>query len=124
MAAATSSMVCTWFVAACMSVTCESDQPSPILSGRRCSSRRRRFLSGAGGGGVGRTQLASSLIPAWCGSSSIQGLISSLEPCNEYYSSRGLNSSDFLFGDSIFRSRNVPRRKRIQPAAPRSGVCV
>lgn len=71
-----------------------------------------------------RSQLNSSLIPAWCGSSSIQGLMSSLEPCNEYYSSKGLlSSSDFLFGDSIFRSRNgsVSRRKRIQPATSRSG---
>ncbi|KAK1377873.1 Beta-ketoacyl-[acyl-carrier-protein] synthase I [Heracleum sosnowskyi] len=125
MAAATSSMMCTWFVAACMSVTCDNDhhQQPPILSGRRCTSRRRRLLSG-GGGVCRRSQLASSLIPAWCGSSSIQGLMSSLEPCNEYYSSKGLlSSSDFLFGDSIFRSRNgsVSRRKRIQPAASRSG---
>ncbi|KAL8102732.1 3-oxoacyl-[acyl-carrier-protein] synthase II, chloroplastic-like [Apium graveolens] len=127
MAAMTSSMMCTWFVAACMSVTCDNDYPkqSPILSRRRCSSRRRRLLSGGGvGGGVCRSQLTSSLIPAWCGSSSIQGLMSSLEPCNEYYSSKGLlSSSDFLFGDSIFRSRNgsVSRRKRILPAASRSG---
>ncbi|WOH07761.1 hypothetical protein DCAR_0727195 [Daucus carota subsp. sativus] len=117
MAAATSSMFCTWFVGACISVTCENDQQSPILSGRRGSSRRRRLLSGGGG----RAQLASSLIPAWCGSSSIQGLMSSFEPCNEFYSSRGLSSSDFLFGDSIFGSRDVPRRRRIQPAASWSG---
>lgn len=117
MAAATSSMVCTWFVAACMSVTCENDIQSPILSTRRSSSRRRRLLSKCAGAGGGRAQLASS---SWCGSSSIQGLMSSLEPCNEYYSSKGLSSSDFLFGDSFFGSRNVPRRKRIQPAS-RSG---
>ncbi|KAK1365134.1 Beta-ketoacyl-[acyl-carrier-protein] synthase I [Heracleum sosnowskyi] len=107
--------LCTWFVAACMSVGCQND--STMLSCRSSTNRRRRLFSKC------RAQLATSLVPR---SSRIQGLISSFEPCHEYYSSQSVCSKDFLFGDnkafgSIFR--DVSRRKRIH-SAPRSGEAV
>ncbi|KAK2985260.1 hypothetical protein RJ640_009168 [Escallonia rubra] len=127
--AATSSMVCTWLVAACMSVACDKDHPAmlaPSPPALGSSRRRRRILAkcraAARGGGPG--DFERGLISSLCGSVSIQGLMSSLEPCDQYYSSKGISASDFGFGDrafaSFFGSRSVPvgrRRRRISPAA-------
>uniref|UniRef100_A0A5B6YGK6 beta-ketoacyl-[acyl-carrier-protein] synthase I n=1 Tax=Davidia involucrata TaxID=16924 RepID=A0A5B6YGK6_DAVIN len=128
---AASSVVCTWLVAACMSVACEKDHsmmyPPTMLhssSSKRLSrcARRRRVRSKCNADG---TEFPRSLISSFCGSS-IQGLMSSclaFEPCDEYYSSKGLCSSDF-FGDNgfafLFGSRNVPvtrRQRQMNPAA-------
>ncbi|KAA8534745.1 hypothetical protein F0562_029813 [Nyssa sinensis] len=77
---------------------------------------------------AGGTEFPRSLISSVCGSS-IQGLMSSclaFEPCADYYSSKGLSSSDF-FGDNgfafLFGSRNVPvpRRQRRMNRAAHSG---
>ncbi|CAL5411199.1 unnamed protein product [Camellia sinensis] len=129
---AASSVVCTWLVAACMSVACEKDQQQqPMMmmmnqsSSKRFSrwARKRRVLS--------KCRADCSEIPKGrLISSSIQGLMSSylpFEPCDEYYSSKGLCSSDF-FGDngfsSLFGSTNVPlsRRQRHFNLAVHSGI--
>ncbi|CAL5354805.1 unnamed protein product [Camellia sinensis] len=129
---AASSVVCTWLVAACMSVTCEKDQQQqPMMmmmnqsSSKRFSrwARKRRVLSKCRAG-------CSEIPKGRLISSRIQGLMSSylpFEPCDEYYSSKGLCSSDF-FGDngfsSLFGSTNVPlsRRQRRFNRAVHSGM--
>uniref|UniRef100_A0A5B6YH80 beta-ketoacyl-[acyl-carrier-protein] synthase I n=1 Tax=Davidia involucrata TaxID=16924 RepID=A0A5B6YH80_DAVIN len=131
---AASSVVCTWLVAACMSVACEKDHPMmnpPTMllssSSKRLSrwARRLKVLSKCNAGG---SEFPRSLISSFCGSS-IQGLMSSclaFEPCQEYYSFKGLCSSDF-FGDNgfafLFGSRNVPvtRWRRRMSRAAHSG---
>ncbi|CAL5411050.1 unnamed protein product [Camellia sinensis] len=124
---AASSVVCTWLVAACMSVTCEKDQQQqPMMmmmnqsSSKRFSrwARKRRVLSKCRAG-------CSEIPKGRLISSGIQGLMSSylpFEPCDEYYSYKGLCSSDF-FGDngfsSLFGSTNVPlscRQRRFNRA--------
>ncbi|KAK9275679.1 hypothetical protein L1049_022946 [Liquidambar formosana] len=123
------SPLCTWLVAACMSVTCDKDhstRPSLFQSSKRVSrwarSRRRRVVLSECS-----TEFPRGLISSFCGSS-IQGLMSSclaFEPCNEYYSSKGLSSSLALFGDnglsSLFGSKSVSvpmsrRQRRINRA--------
>ncbi|XP_057468053.1 3-oxoacyl-[acyl-carrier-protein] synthase II, chloroplastic-like [Actinidia eriantha] len=115
---AASSVVCSWLVAACMSIACEKDQPmlnpSSMLQSspsKRWSrwSRKRRLSSVQC-----RADLSKGLVSSFCGSGNrIQGLMSSyfaFEPCDEYYSSKGICSSDF-FGNngfaSLFGSKNV-----------------
>ncbi|KAI8012383.1 Separase [Camellia lanceoleosa] len=117
---AASSVVCTWLVAACMSVACEKDQQQqPMMmmmnqsSSKRFSrwARKRRVLSKCRAG-------CSEIRKGRLISSGIQGLMSSylpFEPCDEYYNSKGLFSFDF-FGDngfsSLFGSTNIPLSRR------------
>ncbi|KAM1050184.1 hypothetical protein ACFX2I_031897 [Malus domestica] len=103
------SSLCTWLVAACMSVTCDRDcsaKPSMLSSSRRrskCVERRR--LPSKCSSFIGEFQ--KGLISTFNGSS-IQGLISTcsaFEPCDEYYSLKGLsclgcNGFSSLFGSN------------------------
>ncbi|RWR76197.1 3-oxoacyl-acyl-carrier-protein synthase II, chloroplastic-like protein isoform X1 [Cinnamomum micranthum f. kanehirae] len=102
------SPLCTWLVAACMSVACEKDSSmriSGFAPSKRWSKwvrRQRVVLKG------GREDFPKGLISAFCGAS-IQGLMSSclaFEPCEEYYSSKGLSLSpsslSSFFGESGF----------------------
>ncbi|KAL4296182.1 hypothetical protein GQ457_12G021770 [Hibiscus cannabinus] len=143
------SPLCTWLVAACMSVTCGKDQSqssmlrssapssssSPKRLGRWARTRRRALLSqcgGGGGGGGSDSNQNGGLISSFCGSG-IQGLMTSclaFEPCDEYYSSK--NSS--LFGQngsfsSLFGSKSLPfnnnrKQRRLNRGANRSGEAV
>ncbi|KAF5458697.1 hypothetical protein F2P56_022711 [Juglans regia] len=121
-ASSMTSPLCTWLVAACMSVTCGADHstcPSMFSSSKRQSKwarSRTRVLSKCS------SEFQRGLISSLCGSS-IQGLMSSclaFEPCHEYYSSKGLSSAGF---SSLFGSNNVPlnRRQRRLNRAPRFG---
>ncbi|XAR67222.1 Beta-ketoacyl-[acyl-carrier-protein] synthase II [Bertholletia excelsa] len=123
-----SSVVCTWFVAACMSFACDIDQPNSMpcptsilhsSPSKRLSrwARKQRVWSKYKAGG---SDLCKGLISSLCGSG-IQGLMSHylpFEPCNKYYSLKGLRSSDF-FGDtgfpSLLGSRRVPLTRRQTP---------
>ncbi|XP_020587368.1 3-oxoacyl-[acyl-carrier-protein] synthase II, chloroplastic [Phalaenopsis equestris] len=96
-ALAAASPLCTWLVAACMSVSCEKDRSS---SGRR--AKRRTAAAARGGMRMGGRDSSVGLISAFCGSG-IQGLISSLEPCSEFYSSR--NASPFFGGNGFLLCR-------------------
>ncbi|KAM7513503.1 hypothetical protein LguiA_003086 [Lonicera macranthoides] len=128
--AASSSMVCTWLVAACMSVACQNVQPKMMLlhssspSRRNRSRRRRIFLSNkciALGGGGGVDFQGGNLMSSFCGSMMSSCL--AFEPCDDYCNSKGLSSSNF-FGASIFGSTTVPmgrRRRRMINPASRSG---
>ncbi|KAK4266061.1 hypothetical protein QN277_027034 [Acacia crassicarpa] len=121
---ATSSMaspLCTWLVAACMSLGCEADRsrsPYSFHCSKKMirSSRRRKVGSkcASGSSEFNRGAISSSY------GSSIQGLMSSclaFEPCDEYSSSKSLSSLGF-FGDngfsSLFRSNTpyINRRQR------------
>ncbi|XP_057501362.1 3-oxoacyl-[acyl-carrier-protein] synthase II, chloroplastic-like [Actinidia eriantha] len=103
--ASSSSAVCTWMVAACMSLA--SDNQIPSMSPRyssmpRPSSRKQKRR-------VSNNCTSRGLISANC----IRNLMSSFEPCDQYYSSNGFAS--------IFGSRSVPvvtrRQKKMNRAA-------
>ncbi|XP_077240930.1 3-oxoacyl-[acyl-carrier-protein] synthase II, chloroplastic-like [Tasmannia lanceolata] len=105
------SPLCTWLVAACMSLTCEKDYSlrggSGFLSSKQLSrwAKKRRVLSN------GRSDdfLPKGLISSFYGSS-IQGLMSSclaFEPCEQYYSSCS------LFGS---KNGNTRRHRRMNRA--------
>ncbi|KAK8515446.1 hypothetical protein V6N13_139576 [Hibiscus sabdariffa] len=133
------SPLCTWLVAACVSVTYGKDQSrSPFLNssgsassntrlGRWARNRRKALLSKCCGGSA--TNKDEGLISSFRGSS-IHGLMTSclaFEPCNEYYSSK----NGGFFGQngslsSFFGSRNVPfsnsrKQRRLNRGAARSG---
>ncbi|KAJ7979206.1 3-oxoacyl-[acyl-carrier-protein] synthase [Quillaja saponaria] len=99
------SPLCTWLLAACMSVACDSDHsrnPSLFHSSKRMSrwARRRKVISKCISGS---SEFNRGLISSFYGSS-IQSLTSSclaFEPCDEYYSSIRLSSLGF-FGDNRF----------------------
>lgn len=126
-ASSVASPLCTWLVAACMSVTCDRDhsQSSSLLhSSKRLSrwGRRRKVLSKCSSGSA---EFNRGLISSFCGSS-IQGLMSSclaFEPCNEYYSSKGLSSLGYNGFPSLFGSKSVStnRRQRRINRVPHSG---
>ncbi|KAA8541607.1 hypothetical protein F0562_022759 [Nyssa sinensis] len=117
-ASSVASPLCTWLVEACMSVACENDHPpkSPSLfqSPKRPSrsARRRRVITQSGNGG-GVDNLTGGLISSFC-APGFQNLMSSclaFEPCEEYYSSKGLSSSLAFLGDNGFSflgSKTVP----------------
>ncbi|ESQ27652.1 hypothetical protein EUTSA_v10018368mg [Eutrema salsugineum] len=96
------SPLCTWFVAACMSVSHgggDSRQAVALQSGRR--SRRRRQL--------GQCSAVS-------GSGSIQALVTScldFGPCNHYYYNNNSNALSSLFGsNSVSLNRHQRRLNR------------
>ncbi|KAI4344644.1 hypothetical protein L6164_011846 [Bauhinia variegata] len=127
---ATSSLAspfCTWLVAACMSVACDSDRsrsPSMFQYSKKMSkwSSRRKFMTKCASRS---SEFNRGLISSIYGSS-IQGLISSclaFEPCDEYYSSKSPSSFGF-FGDNGFSSLFGPktghlnrRQRRLNRAA-------
>ncbi|GFS38496.1 fatty acid biosynthesis 1 [Actinidia rufa] len=92
---AASSVVCSWLVAACMSIACEKDQPMMNPSSMLQSSPSKRWSRWSR-----KRRLSSGLMSSYL----------AFEPCDEYYSSKGICSSDF-FGDngfaSLFGSKNV-----------------
>ncbi|OVA08309.1 Beta-ketoacyl synthase [Macleaya cordata] len=127
------SPLCTWLVAACMSVDFEKEHspfPKSSLfqsSKRLCRWARKRSLVSR----CNRVPGADSprgLISAFCGSS-IQGLMNSclaFEPCEEYYSSKGLSSSLAFFGEngfSLFGSNTgrITRKQRRMNRAAHAG---
>ncbi|GMY36500.1 3-oxoacyl-[acyl-carrier-protein] synthase II, chloroplastic-like [Fagus crenata] len=117
-ASSVTSPLCTWLVAACMSVTCGGDKStcqSMLGSCKRRSKwgRGKRVLSKCS------SEEQRGLISSLCGSS-FQGLMTSFEPCNHYYTSNALSSVPFT---SLFGSKNVPfnRRHRRSNRAVHSG---
>ncbi|KAG0471446.1 hypothetical protein HPP92_015992 [Vanilla planifolia] len=76
------SPLCTWLVAACMSSSCDKDR-TLLSSVGRCV-RLRRALAARVGMRVGYCGSQDGLISAFC-RSGIHGLMSSLEPCSEFY---------------------------------------
>ncbi|GAV70951.1 ketoacyl-synt domain-containing protein/Ketoacyl-synt_C domain-containing protein [Cephalotus follicularis] len=117
-----SSPLCTWLVAACMSITCGNDleQPTSLMlhsSSKKSNTRRRKLISKCTS-----EMNRGSLISSFCGSS-FHGFMSSFEPCNDFSSS---SSSGFFAGNalySLFGSKNVSlnRKQRRLNRPPYSG---
>uniref|UniRef100_A5AZI8 beta-ketoacyl-[acyl-carrier-protein] synthase I n=1 Tax=Vitis vinifera TaxID=29760 RepID=A5AZI8_VITVI len=124
-ASSVASPLCTWLVAACMSVACEKDHPlksSMFQTPKRLSRWAKRRLQCSNGG---VDYFSSGWISSFYGSS-IHNLMSSclaFEPCEAYSSSKGLSSSLAFFGDngfSLFGSKPSPvnhRQRRMNRAA-------
>ncbi|KAK1263103.1 hypothetical protein QJS04_geneDACA013558 [Acorus gramineus] len=126
MTTSVASPLCTWLVAACMSVTCDKERSLSFSGGggaatdgvRRMSrSMRRRRVAAMGG----REASGGGLMSALYGSG-IQGLMSSclaFEPCKEYYSSIG-GSALFGGGENLFAffgsGFEDSRRRRRRPS--------
>ncbi|KAL1371728.1 hypothetical protein HN51_001960 [Arachis hypogaea] len=97
-ASSMASPLCTWLVAACMSVTCHADRAGTPKAALRSSKRSRRTKALP----PNTSQLNMRLISSLYGSS-IQGLISSFEPCDDYCNTHNAFSS-------LFRSTTPNRR--------------
>ncbi|KAH7679977.1 3-oxoacyl-[acyl-carrier-protein] synthase II protein [Dioscorea alata] len=119
--ACVASPLCTWLVAACVSAAWE-DRTRGLgkTNGVRWARRRRAAALKASS----ESSSSVGFISAFYGSG-IQGLVSSLEPCDEFYNS-SRNGSAF-FGDTPFsffgtwNSDNTRRRRRRSRAASSSG---
>ncbi|GMJ08483.1 ARABIDOPSIS BETA-KETOACYL-ACP SYNTHETASE 2, BETA-KETOACYL-ACP SYNTHETASE 2 [Hibiscus trionum] len=124
------SLLCTWLVAACMSVTSRNDQS--LLSGSASSNtrlghwariRKKALLSKCCSGGTA-TNKDANLISSFRGS---MAYYLAFEPCNEYYSSKkGIFFDQNGKFSYFFCSRNVPfnnirKQRRLNREVPRSG---
>ncbi|KAG0485339.1 hypothetical protein HPP92_009418 [Vanilla planifolia] len=90
------SPLCTWLVAACMSASCEKDRAARLSAGKW--ARRRIAVMARRGMVMGGRDSPMGLIYGLCGPR-LHGLISSLEPCSEFYRSRNASS---LFSENGF----------------------
>lgn len=125
-ASSVASPLCTWLVAACMSVSNEKDQfwkgssdfQSSKLLGR--SSRRRKSIDKCSSRSLGSSVNGYGMLSSW-------HACFGFEPCEEYYKSEGLSASfSSLFAEnafSVFGFKQVPlnRRQRRMASAAHSG---
>lgn len=125
-ASSVASPLCTWLVAACMSVSNEKDQfwkgssdfQSSKLLGR--SSRRRKSIAKCSSRSLGSSVNGYGMLSSW-------HACFGFEPCEEYYKSEGLSASfSSLFAEnafSVFGFKQVPlnRRQRRMASAAHSG---
>ncbi|XP_078444520.1 fatty acid biosynthesis 1 [Wolffia australiana] len=115
---AVASPLCTWLVAACMSVACDKERPlGPAAGGFPASSRRlsrwarrsRVALAGGGGGG----DLSSGLISAFCGSRGIQCLISPYGENLRRRLNRRLAAAGEVMAVAVQPAKESSERKRV-----------
>ncbi|KAH6779176.1 fatty acid biosynthesis 1 [Perilla frutescens var. hirtella] len=111
---AASSVVCSWLVAACMSVACGNDSSVSMLS--TTSSNPSRLSKWA----VRRRKRAiASCAPQLSGIRNLMSSCLAFEPCDRFNESS--STSEFFFG---FESKNAPgqrRRRKFPSPAVRSG---
>ncbi|RZC85355.1 hypothetical protein C5167_041533 [Papaver somniferum] len=114
--ASVTSPLCTWLVAACMSVDfdnkdcCKKRHPSSSLfqsSKRWAASKRRNLLVSRCSGSASDFSISSKggFISSFCGS--LMNSCLAFEPCQEYYTSKGLTT---FFGESLFGSSSNTNR--------------
>ncbi|KAK6152059.1 hypothetical protein DH2020_014694 [Rehmannia glutinosa] len=109
---AASSVVCSWLMAACMSVAYEKDSSVSMLSKTSSfnSSRLSKWAAHR------RRRVLAKCAPNFSGIRSLVNSCFVFEPCDEFYKST--HASDCFFG---FGSRNVPlhrRRKKLLRPLP------
>ncbi|GER40944.1 3-oxoacyl-[acyl-carrier-protein] synthase II [Striga asiatica] len=102
---AASSAVCSWLMAACMSVACENDSGASMLCPRRAASfdpsRLGRWAARR------RRRVVAKCAPHLCGIRDLVNSCLAFEPCDDFY--RSSLAADGFFG---FGSRNVPVHRR------------
>ncbi|CAA0810968.1 3-oxoacyl- [Striga hermonthica] len=112
---AASSAVCSWLMAACMSVACENDSGVSMLYPRRAAasfdpSRLSRWAARR------RRKVIAKCAPGLCGIRNLVNSCFAFEPCDDFC--RSSLPADGFFG---FGSRNSPvnrgRRKLLRPSA-------
>ncbi|KAI3443521.1 hypothetical protein Pfo_000186 [Paulownia fortunei] len=111
---AASSVVCSWLMAACMSVACEKDSSISMLS--TASSNSSRLSKWAA---RRRKRALAKCAPQLSGIGNLMSSCLAFEPCDRFYESS--HASEFFFG---FGSRNVPvhrRRRKSHRTAAHSG---
>ncbi|KAI3944141.1 hypothetical protein MKW92_015677 [Papaver armeniacum] len=118
--ASVTSPLCTWLVAACMSVDfdnkdcCKKQHPSSSSlfqsSKRWAASKRRNLLVSRCSGSASDFSISSKggFISSFCGS--LMNSCLAFEPCQEYYTSKGLTT---FFGESLFGSSSSNTGNRI-----------
>lgn len=112
---AASSVVCSWLMAACMSVAYDKESSTSMLS--TASSNSSRLTKWAA---HRRKRVLAKCAPHFSGIRNIMNSCLALEPCDHYKSS---TVSDCFLG---FGSRNVPlhrRRRKLPRPSTGSGVC-
>ncbi|KAK4427423.1 3-oxoacyl-[acyl-carrier-protein] synthase II, chloroplastic [Sesamum alatum] len=124
-ASSVASPLCTWLVAACMTVGSEKGKLCKSSGYLKCPKKlsRRKILVGQ------KSKNGGSLVSSLYGSG-ISSLMSfcPFEPCEEYCNSQGLSSSFALFGENgfslLFGSKALPmnrKQRRLNQAASNSG---
>lgn len=125
-ASSVASPLCTWLVAACMSVSNEKDQfwkgssdfQSSKLLGR--SSRRRKSIDKCSSRSLGSSVNGYGMLSSW-------HACFGFEPCEEYYKSEGLSASfSSLFAEnafSVFGFKQVPLNRRQRRMASAAHSC-
>ncbi|KAL0338858.1 UNVERIFIED_CONTAM: 3-oxoacyl-[acyl-carrier-protein] synthase II, chloroplastic [Sesamum angustifolium] len=111
---AASSVVCSWLMAACMSVACEKDSSISMLS--TPSSNSSRITKWAA---RRRKRALAKCAPQLSGTRNLMTSCLAFEPCDRFYESS--DASEFFFG---FGSRNAllhRRRRKFQRPTARSG---
>ncbi|CAI9753707.1 unnamed protein product [Fraxinus pennsylvanica] len=117
------SPLCTWIVAACMSVASEKTHISKSSHNLQCSKRlsRRKLVAQSSNYGGGLMSFLYGSV-----NHNLMNFCPSFEPCQEYYNSVGISSSLALFGEnafSVFGSKALPvtRKQRKLSKAASSG---
>ncbi|KAK4428802.1 3-oxoacyl-[acyl-carrier-protein] synthase II, chloroplastic [Sesamum alatum] len=111
---AASSVVCSWLMAACMSVACEKDSSISMLSTASSNSSRISKWTARR-----RKRALAKCAPQLSGTRNLVTSCLAFEPCDRFYESS--DASEFFFG---FGSRNAllhRRRRKFQRPTARSG---
>ncbi|KAK4396815.1 3-oxoacyl-[acyl-carrier-protein] synthase II, chloroplastic [Sesamum angolense] len=111
---AASSVVCSWLMAACMSVACEKDSSISMLSTPSSNSSRISKWAARR-----RKRALAKCAPQLSGTRNLMTSCLAFEPCDRFYESS--DASEFFFG---FGSRNAllhRRRRKFQRPTARSG---
>lgn len=111
---AASSLMCSWLMAACMSVACGKDSSISMMSTTSSNSSRLSKWAARR-----RKRALAKCVPELSGTRNLMSSCLTFEPCDDFYKSS--HTSDFFFG---FGSKNAPvhrRSRKIHRSAAHSG---